>query len=116
MTKLMAKMATLIALGLVAAPVAVQAEDAMIVTKAEVKYRDLDLTRASHQAKLDKRIAYAVTKVCGQASPSTLSLNADIAKCRADALQGAKSSARVAIAEAQQQRALASNPAPVVGN
>lgn len=116
MKTFMSKLTPLCALALVAVPVAAQAKDPLGTTSVEVKYHDLDLTRAAHQERLDQRIAGAVTKVCGRASPYTLPLNNEINECRAQAMQSAKSSARVAIAEAQQRRAFASNAEPVVGN
>ncbi len=116
MTKSMAQLAPLFALGLVAVPVAAQAETASEIPTVAVEYMDLDLTRADHQVKLDRRIARAVTKVCGNTSPRTLSQNADISACRANAKQAAQKGARVAIARAEQQRAFASNQSAIVGN
>lgn len=112
MASMLAKIAPLFAMGLAVVPVAVQAE----TTKIAVKYQDLDLTRADHQAKLDTRIARAVTKVCGQTSARTLSLNGGIKACRDKAARVAQNGARVAIARAEQKRAFAANESPIVGN
>lgn len=112
MEKKIAKLSALAALALAAVPMAAQAQ----TNSVEVSYKDLDLTRAEHQALLDRRIAGAVTKVCGRTSPLTLSLNNEITACRTAAFQSAQNDVRVAMARADQSRALASNDAPVVGN
>lgn len=117
MVKKMVKPGLLVALALVAVPAGVQAEAARAETYAiDISYKDLDLTRADHQARLDRRIAEAVTKVCGRISPRTLSLNNAILACRAEALHAAQGGARVAIAHANQRRAFASSATPMVGN
>lgn len=105
-------LASIAAIALAAAPVAAMDE----VPSMTIKHSDLDLARADHQAKLDRRINAAVTQVCGQTSARTLSLNEDIRACREAAFANAKRASAQAIARAEQQRTLALRETAIVGN
>jgi UrcA family protein len=72
-----------------------------------VTYGDLDLTRPSGQAVLNRRIARAVERLCPTSVPFVPREVVEATECRRDASDRANEAVHAAVAQAQ-QRALAS--------
>ena len=82
-----------------------------------VAYGDLDLSSAKGQQRLEKRIKYAASSVCGErrSQPTPIKERKIVAECKAQAMQSAMSEARIAIAN-YKQNGLAMGSFAVVGN
>ena len=70
----------------------------------EVKTTDLNLSRPSAQAQLQKRISRAVRKVCQSGVTRNLGERQDVQRCEAAAWSGANAQMPVRIAEHKAQR------------
>jgi UrcA family protein len=77
----------------VAAPCFAQEE-----VSATVSYADLNLGSKEGAAVLERRIANAVSEVCGTADPRDLAVIAEVRKCQAKAWSGARPKMEQAIA------------------
>lgn len=77
--------------------------DQPATTTANVQVADLDLSTASGQRALDRRLTRAVIEVCGAASDADLAGKNDVRRCRADTLASlsAERDQRIAAASTQ---------------
>lgn len=69
-----------------------------------VAYQDLDLSTGAGKSQLDRRIAAAVTKVCGTADPRDLDAVNDLRKCQRSARTAATGQAVIQSAKADTGR------------
>lgn len=65
-----------------------------------VSYADLDLSTQAGQTKLDRRIARAVSTVCGNAASVDLEGQNNVAKCRTDTAKAVSDKVATAVASA----------------
>jgi UrcA family protein len=57
-----------------------------VIASSTVQTADLDLTSASGQRALDRRLALAVKEVCGAASDADIAGKNEVRRCRAETL------------------------------
>ena len=69
-----------------------------------VAYQDLDLSTGAGRSQLDRRIAAAVTRVCGTADPRDLDAVNDLRKCQRSARKAAIGQAEIQSAKADAGR------------
>ena len=93
--------ALVVAAALIGAAPAVAQVDADQVESIEVRIGDLDLTRASDAARLDRRLAMAVRRVCGPPEAASLDAYRAVAVCREEAAARVAPQRDTAIAEAR---------------
>jgi UrcA family protein len=77
--------------------------------KVRVEYNDLDLSTAHDQARLQKRLRYAVKTVCGPDNPHIFADSQASMQCQITAMAKAKQEAGIAIARYDNAEKLASN-------
>ena len=106
MRKVMAQVAGALVAATLAMP-AVAAERGFEQWQVRVQTADLDLSSATGQRALERRLSLAMTRLCG--SPIIYSRDeiADLEACRADALQAA--APQIEAARSQRALAVASN-------
>ena len=66
-----------------------------------VSYADLDLTSPEGQATLDRRIATAVARVCGNDWPIALRFSRQVQRCRVETLADVQAQRNHALAQAR---------------
>lgn len=86
----MFKPALAASLALAATLAAVAPSSAQEVRKVEVRYGDLDLAHPAGVAALDLRVRAALETVCGTVDRYNLATNFEVARCRSDAMKGAR--------------------------
>jgi UrcA family protein len=106
-----------IALSTAAALLAASAPAMAGVKSRPVQYKDLDLSSAAGQQRLEARIKSAVKSVCGDPRAYSLAEKQDRARCQRDALESAMPKAERTIARYKETIRMAANePSAIVGN
>lgn len=106
-----------IALSTAAALLAVSAPAMAGVKNKQVQYRDLDLSSAAGQKRLETRIRSAVKSVCGNPRAVSLAEKQDLLRCQRDALANAMPKLESTIARYKESNRLAANESSaIVGN
>ena len=96
-------LAALVAVTVAAAPASAEARE------ARVSLAGLDLADPTHVDTLRHKLRRAAAQVCGRLDSRPLSAKMAIARCRADALEGAMPAMYLAIAVAEAGRELAAS-------
>lgn len=96
LTSFLAAIATTAIMFMATAPAVAQDRPITVTAPEErvpvryVSYRDLDLTRASDEQRLGRRVRHAARDVCDESIPYVSSAWAPTLTCRAQAVEGAK--------------------------
>ena len=108
---------SLIGLSAVALSISAVATPTTVETQTRsVEYGDLDLSTAKGQERLEIRVKSAVRTVCRERDARSITEQVQVKKCKLTATSAAMRDAKIAIADYQQNRRMASGLLPIVGN